>query len=406
LFYKSAVTYQSAVFGSDFMCQFKQKPAHIKHRKPAHSGVRKPLFSFLSFRKPVSRRLPADKAEKSAGFSFPVPSLMTLAVIAGTLLISLVALNSDLLIKSGEGLPPRSPKISLQPAADTEGQRSLAAYAGIPSFGELSAEVSEKVSVTTVKPEKVSDTAIPLDLMETFNWSTYTVQGGDSVSKIAAQFGVSMDAVIASNDIKNARRLREGETLRIPNMDGIPYTVKKGDSLLKIAKTYSVPLEIILDVNDIRSDVIAEGQTLFVPGAKMAPDALRLALGETFIYPIRKKISSAFGWRISPITGERHFHAALDLSANTGTPVKAVMDASVSAVSVDRVFGNYIILSHAGGYQTLYAHLSAVSVKEGMKVTQGAKIGEVGSTGLSTGPHLHFAVFKNGKAVNPLDLLH
>jgi murein DD-endopeptidase MepM/ murein hydrolase activator NlpD len=214
-----------------------------------------------------------------------------------------------------------------------------------------------------------------------------------------------MDAVIASNDIKNARRLREGETLRIPNMDGIPYTVKKGDNLSKIAKTYAVPLEVILDTNDIRSDIITEGQTLFIPGARLPKDALRLVLGDLFIYPVGKKVTSYYGWRISPITGERHFHAALDFAASTGTPVKAAMDATVATVSVDWQYGNYIILSHAGGYQTLYGHLSKFSVKQGDRVRQGEKIGEAGSTGKSTGPHLHFVVFKNSKAVDPLDLL-
>jgi murein DD-endopeptidase MepM/ murein hydrolase activator NlpD len=214
-----------------------------------------------------------------------------------------------------------------------------------------------------------------------------------------------MDALISSNDIRNARRLREGENLRIPNIDGISYVVKKGDSLSRIAKSSAVPLEVILDVNNIRSEVIKEGETLFIPGARMAPEALKLALGELFIYPVRKRITSPFGWRADPFTGVRSFHAALDLGGSMGTPVKAAMDGTVSTVSVNRVYGNFIILSHAGGYQTLYAHLSGVSVKQGSRVGQGSKIGEVGNTGLSTGPHLHFGIFKNGKAVNPLDLL-
>jgi murein DD-endopeptidase MepM/ murein hydrolase activator NlpD len=94
------------------------------------------------------------------------------------------------------------------------------------------------------------------------------------------------------------------------------------------------------------------------------------------------------------------------MKANSGTAVKAAMNGTVSAVSNSRVYGNFIIMSHDNGYQTLYAHLSAFSVKQGDRVSQGKKIGEVGNTGLSTGPHLHFGVFKNGKWVNPLDLLN
>jgi murein DD-endopeptidase MepM/ murein hydrolase activator NlpD len=168
----------------------------------------------------------------------------------------------------------------------------------------------------------------------------------------------------------------------------------------------NVPLEAILDANNIRSDIINQGESLFIPGARMAPEALRLVLGELFIRPISGRITSQYGWRISPVTGERHFHAALDMAGSTGTPVKAATDGTVSTVGVNYSFGKYIILSHSGGYQSMYAHLSAVSVKQGERVSQGGKIGEVGSTGLSTGPHLQFAIYRNGRPVNPLDLVN
>jgi murein DD-endopeptidase MepM/ murein hydrolase activator NlpD len=226
------------------------------------------------------------------------------------------------------------------------------------------------------------------------------------VSKIAAARSVSMDAIIASNGITNARRLREGETIRIPNMDGIPYTVKRGDTLSKISAAQGVPLEAILDANNMDSDASTVGMTLFIPGARMRVEDLKLALGELFVYPLRGRLSSPYGWRNDPISGARRFHAALDMAATTGTPVKAPMDGRVATVGVNSVYGKYLILSHAGGFQTLYAHLNIVSVTQGSQVGQGSKIGEVGSTGYSTGPHLHFAVYKNGKPVNPLEYLH
>jgi murein DD-endopeptidase MepM/ murein hydrolase activator NlpD len=329
-----------------------------------------------------------------AGFSFPLPSLMTLAIIAGTVVISLLALHWEGIPLSMSGPETFAP----QPGPDEEVQRNLAWYAGIPAVN---------VPAAGAESAGAEGEEIPLDLMETFEWSSYQVQRGDSVSRIAAKFGISMDAVIASNAISNARRLREGEILKIPNMDGVPYTVKKGDSLAKIASSRGVPLEVILDVNDIRSDAIQQGDVLFLPGARMAPEALKLALGELlFIYPVRSRITSPFGWRISPITGERHYHAALDLAGAAGATVKAAMDGTVSSVGFNPTFGRFIILSHDGGYQSMYAHLSAVSARQGERVSQGNKIGEVGSTGLSTGPHLHFAVYKNGRAINPLDLLN
>jgi murein DD-endopeptidase MepM/ murein hydrolase activator NlpD len=129
-------------------------------------------------------------------------------------------------------------------------------------------------------------------------------------------------------------------------------------------------------------------------------------LGELAVYPIRGRLTSGFGWRSDPINGARRYHAAIDLAAAIGTPVKAAMDGKVAAAGNNATYGKFIILSHDGGYQSMYAHLSVISVNQGDRVSQGNKIGEVGNTGYSTGPHLHFAMYKNGRAVNPLDLLH
>jgi murein DD-endopeptidase MepM/ murein hydrolase activator NlpD len=275
----------------------------------------------------------------------------------------------------------------VSPREDTQFRADMASYAGL-------------------SPQASPDSEdIPLDLMETFVWRNYTIKRGDSVSKIAADHAISLDAIIASNGIANAKRLYEGQVIRIPNMDGIPYTVKSGDSLLKISSGMGVPLAAILDANDIQSDTITPGTTLFIPGARMRSEDLKLALGELFIYPIRGRLTSPFGWRNDPISGVRRYHAALDLAANTGTPVKAAMDGKVATVGFNGTYGKFIILSHGNGFQTMYAHLSVTSVTQGSSVQQGAKIGEVGSTGYSTGPHLHFAVYKNGRAVNPFDLL-
>ena len=418
---------KSAFFSADIMYQFKQKPAHIRRRKD--SG--KPFFSVFKIKrpshsktaifaaKPADREIHQSKPEtrrqhksgqrpsglkltgsKPIGFSFPIPSLMTLSVIAGTVIISLFALNWD-------GLRNLPTDNSFRPPADENSIQHIINYAGAGVPSVLPVLGVSQTNTTDIIENAVFDIdEFPLGFMETFEWSGYRVQKGDSVSKIAAQFGISMDAVITSNDIRNARLLREGETLRIPNMDGIRYTVKKGDSLVKISKTYNVPLEIILDVNDIRTDAINEGEILFIPGARMPLGDLRLSLGELFIYPIRKNISSNYGWREDPFTGVQSFHSGIDLRGDIGTPVKAALDGTVAVVGNDRVYGRYIILSHYGGYQTLYAHLSAYSVKQGDRVIQGGKIGEVGNTGLSTGPHLHFGVFKNGTRVNPLDLMN
>jgi murein DD-endopeptidase MepM/ murein hydrolase activator NlpD len=299
-------------------------------------------------------------------------------------LLGFVAFFADRRLSPAELVPPE----------ENHYRRDLASYAGLAPGETAPGETLP-----------AADEFIPLDMIETFAWKSYTVKPGDSVSGIAANFALSMDAVIASNGITNARRLSAGETLRIPNMDGIPYTVRPGDSLAKIAGESRVPLSAILDANDLRSDTITPGTVLFLPGAKMPREDLRLALGDLFIYPVRGRLSSPFGWRNDPISGVRRYHAAIDLAAPLGTPIKAAMDGRVSTVGINSVYGKYIIISHHGAYQTMYAHLNRVSVSQGASVTQGSKIGEVGSTGYSTGPHLHFAVYKNGRAVDPRNLL-
>jgi murein DD-endopeptidase MepM/ murein hydrolase activator NlpD len=144
---------------------------------------------------------------------------------------------------------------------------------------------------------------------------------------------------------------------------------------------------------------------LFLPGAHMPANDVARILGNLFIYPLRGKLTSRFGYRISPITGVRTFHSGVDLKADIGTPVAAAMAGKVVDVGVNATFGRYIILSHGGAYQTLYAHLDRVYVARGTQVSQGEKIAESGNTGETTGPHLHFGIYRGGEAVDPLGYL-
>jgi murein DD-endopeptidase MepM/ murein hydrolase activator NlpD len=339
------------------------------------------LFPLPSFQRPA----PAAGTTARRGSGFPLSPIIAAAL---AIVISVAAINWKLPV-----IAAVSENVYLGAAGrGEEAGRNLASYAGLGQSAEQG-----------VPAEETGE--IPLDMVETFTWKEYKVKKGDTLSEIAKVQQLDMGTLIASNGITNARRLREGEILRIPNMDGIPYTVKAGDSLSSISTASSVPLRVILDVNDLESDVINAGMNLFLPGARMPQEDIRLALGESFIYPVRGVLSSPYGWRIDPIAKVERFHSAIDLAAPLGTPVKAAMDGRVSRVAVNSVYGNYIILTHQGSYQTLYAHLSVVSVKQGAWVTQNSKIGEVGSTGYSTGPHLHFSVFRNNKVINPLEVL-
>ena len=245
--------------------------------------------------------------------------------------------------------------------------------------------------------------------LESVTYKNYTVRSGDNITKIARKFGLSnISTIISVNGITNDRSLRIGEVIRIPSTDGIIHKVAKNESLASISKKYGVSAEALLDVNDLSSSTLTVGQELFIPGARLDPNVIKQTLGKMFMTPIKVKwrLTSPYGDRPDPFTGVRKFHTGMDMACPMGTPVYATMDGKVIEVSFNRIYGNYIVISHANGYQSLYAHLSATGVKKGQYVMQGSKIGNVGSTGYSTGPHLHFTVYKNGKLVNPQKLLN
>ena len=382
----------------------RQEPSRIQRKnqpaRPAKAvpDEREPLEKDLPPRRfDTERTRPAKQRRERSWSSF--------ALSAGSITaVFLVILGVLSIIHSQDGSLDWTGRDVIAISGDSASRNSLARYAGI-SLIEPHLDMAE--GVEAAEGATVLE-GIPLDLMETFAWQSYRVRRGDSVSTIAAAFSVSMDAIIASNGITNARALREGEILRIPNMDGIPHIVRTGDSLVSISQAFGVPLEAILDANDIQSDVISPGTTLFIPGARMNRDDLRIALGDQlFVHPVRgARLTSPFGWRNDPFTGVRRHHAAIDLAAPTGTPIVAAKSGRVSALGYDRVFGNFIIITHANNFQTLYAHLHTIGVRRGDQVRQGARIGTVGNTGLSTGPHLHFAIYRNNRAVNPLDFLN
>jgi murein DD-endopeptidase MepM/ murein hydrolase activator NlpD len=257
-------------------------------------------------------------------------------------------------------------------------------------------EVSELLGVP--EPEEYSK---PHPLV----FASYTVKEGDMIGNIAVETGLSQSTIISINGIKNTRTLQIGQTLRIPNQDGIYYTVQKNDTLLSIAEKYRIDPGDIRIANELFSDVLQLNAGLFLPGARLGSVELQEINGDLFIWPVAGYITSPYGYRANPFGGQRQFHSGLDIGAVMGTPVKAAMTGRVSTVGYDDALGNYAVISHHSGYRTLYAHMSSVRVQAGAYVPVGQVIGDVGSTGISTGPHLHFTVYKNGVTVNPRSLM-
>ena len=252
------------------------------------------------------------------------------------------------------------------------------------------------------------DPGVKPNFTQPVTYQTYKVRSGDTISGIAKKFGLTnISTLISVNDIGNVRQLGAGQKLKIPSIDGIIYTVKKGDSLNSITSKYKISLEQLLDVNELTSETLTAGQQLFLPGAAMDASALRNAMGELFRMPISSQFrwSSPYGYRIDPIAGVKSFHTGTDMACPTGTPILAAMSGKVTTTGLNRVYGNYVIIDHGNGYQTLYAHMSKIIASKGQWVSQGTRIGLVGSTGYSTGPHLHFTVYKNGKLIDPMTIL-
>ena len=244
--------------------------------------------------------------------------------------------------------------------------------------------------------------------MQPVSFQNYTVRSNDTVGGICYKFGLSkIDTIIGVNNIANVRDLRVGQKLRIPSRDGLLHSVTSGETLEKLSTKYSVSVADLLDVNDLSSATLSIGQQIFIPGARLDSDTLERAMGEVFRYPITAswRLTSKFGSRIDPISGVRKNHTGIDMACPTGTAIKAAMTGTVAFTGYNNTYGYYVIINHHDTYQTLYAHMSKIIAKKGDRVSQGDKIGLVGSTGYSTGPHLHFTVYKNGNLVDPQTLL-
>jgi murein DD-endopeptidase MepM/ murein hydrolase activator NlpD len=240
------------------------------------------------------------------------------------------------------------------------------------------------------------------------SYATYTVQRGDTISGLSVCFGLkNISTLIAANSTSNVREIYSGQKLKVPSLDDLNYTLAQSDTLAALSVRYNIAVEDLLDVNDLASDTLMAGQVIFVPGAELDSTALRKALGELFASPVRGsyRLTSGFGYRADPFTGVKQHHNGLDMAAPLGTPVRSTMSGRVVTTAWSNIYGNYIIINHGNGYQTLYGHLSKIQVQKDQAVNQGTQIGLVGSTGYSTGPHLHFTVYRNGKLINPATVL-
>jgi len=268
--------------------------------------------------------------------------------------------------------------------------------------------VSDNALLAIGGPMGVFDGKDVLD--SSFETSVYVVRKGDSISTIANMFGVSVNTILAANDMKKGDKLVESDVLFILPISGLEHTVIKGQTLQSIAKLYKVDINDIAFYNDIPQDAkLVVGDELMIPGGDMADEGGDKPASNLGSAPTRDKnyydthpIQNIAGYFINPLpTGRKTqgLHGpgnrGIDIGAPKGTPIYASAPGTVLIAKTgwSGGYGNMLIIQHPNGTKTLYAHMTKLGTRTGAEVSRGEIIGYVGSTGRSTGPHLHFEVF-------------
>lgn len=235
--------------------------------------------------------------------------------------------------------------------------------------------------------------------------STYVAGPGETLKSIAQKYNITFDTLASANPKYALSKLQAGVALRIPSENGLFYKVESGKTIERIAKQYSVPEDKIREANGLdENPSLAKNQELFIPDAK--PKNTVLASQSEFGWPVSGQVTSGFGYRQHPMGGGTRFHRGVDIAAEYGTPIYAAQSGKVQHGDWYGLMGKCVIIQHANDYSTYYAHCSRIVVTPGQWVKRGQLIAYIGSTGLSTGPHVHFEIRRNDVPLNPMRFLH
>lgn len=245
-----------------------------------------------------------------------------------------------------------------------------------------------------------------------------TIQKGNNFWKIAREYKINIDTLIGINIFWEDLRAKTSQVVIVPSESG---TIEFINNLTDIK---ILAIEHGVHENDIEVQKLSFLNALFSPfSQKSIPIAVfikdarpntrnmtanlagKFKVREMFRSPLGGRFSSFFGNRKHPIYRKMRFHNGLDIASPYGTYIGAAREGEVSATGWMGSYGKAVVVSHEDGYKTLYGHMSVIYAKKGDRVKAGKVLGRVGSTGLSTGPHLHFTLWHNGRLLNPMDVL-
>jgi LysM repeat protein len=257
----------------------------------------------------------------------------------------------------------------------------------------------------------------------------HTVEGGETISTIAEKYGVSQNTILWANGLSAKSTLSPGQPLKILPITGVEHTVKKGDTLSALAKKYGIDEEQIREYNKLsESYAIGINETLIIPNGVMPQIIVPITtvasktavdIGKVFSTPAAENISTVVKgksvgsgtmlwpttWRVITQYYTPPRHKGLDIDGDYNSPIYSAEAGVVEWAGWKTGYGNCYIVNHGNGVKTLYAHLSKYFAKQGQQVARGDTLGMMGTTGWSTGTHLHFEVRINGAMVNPLSYI-
>ena len=233
----------------------------------------------------------------------------------------------------------------------------------------------------------------------------------ETLSEIIDRYDITIDALVGANpDLSSLDRLPVGVELLIPPREGLVVTWGHGQDLGELLAAHGADPVEVLRANAIVSPAdLAPGMLLFLPGVEPEAALQRLAAvrerENRYLWPVHGRITSYYGRRNLGF-GTSNFHQGLDVAAPIGTLITAARAGTVSFAGWSGSYGYLVKVRHAGGEETWYAHQSGMLVSVGQYLEQGQALGRVGSTGLSTGPHLHFEIRRSGSALDPIGILN